>query len=100
MSSGDAMTSHFSSPQWVDLVRGLLSEDMKAEMNQHLRTACEGCCTAHDLWSGFAAFADVEIGFAPPRDAVRVAKTYFAQQHVREGRTTAKRHSWRPSMLA
>lgn len=94
------MTSHFSSPQWVDLVRGLLSEDVKAQMNQHLRTGCEECCTAHKVWSGFAAFAEAENGFAPPRDAVRVAKTYIAQQDVREGRTVTKRHSWRPSMLA
>jgi hypothetical protein len=94
------MTSHFSSPQWVDLVRGLLSENLQTEMNQHLRTGCEECRTAHGIWSGFAAFAEVENGFAPPRDAVRVAKTYFAQQHLREGRTAARRHSWRPSMLA
>jgi len=94
------MTSHFSSPQWVDLVRGLLSEDVKAQMNQHLLTGCEECCTAHKVWSAFAAFAEAENGFAPPRDAVRVAKTYFAQQDVREGRTATKRHSWRPSMLA
>ena len=37
------MTEHFSSPQWVDLVRGLLSEDMKTEMDQHLRAGCGEC---------------------------------------------------------
>jgi len=98
------MTDHFSSPQWVDLVRGLLSEDTKTEMEQHLRTGCEGCREAFAAWSGFATFAEAEPGFEPPRDAVRVAKNYLAQQDVREGLTVARRRQRRhwagPSMLA
>jgi hypothetical protein len=99
-----AMTEHFLSPQWVDLVRGLLSQDVKTEMDQHLRAGCEQCHEAFAAWSGFATFAEAETGFEPPRDAVRVAKTYLAQQHVRDGRTvTRRRQSHRlagPSMLA
>jgi hypothetical protein len=94
------MTNHFSSPQWVDLVRGLLSEDIKAEMDQHLRTGCEECHEAFATWSGFATFAEAEAGFEAPHDAVRVAKTYLVQQQVREGRTAARRRAWGPSMLA
>jgi hypothetical protein len=97
------MTEHFSSPQWVDLVRGLLSEDMKTAMDQHLRTGCEECREAFAAWSGFATFAEAEPGFEPPREAVRVAKTYLAQQHVREGRTITRRQRFQwaePSMLA
>ena len=91
------MTEHFSSPQWVDLVRGLLSEDMKTEMDQHLRAGCEECREAFAAWSGFATFAEAEPGFEPPRDAVRVVKTYLAQQQVRDGRPAMRRQ---PSMLA
>src|SRR5262245_25573416 len=96
------MTDHFSSPQWVDLVRGLLSEDMKAEMDQHLRTGCEDCCKAFAAWSGFATFAAAEPNFEAPGDAVRVVKTYLAQQQVRDGHTaTRRRQRWAgPSMLA
>ena len=94
------MTEHFSSPQWVDLVRGLLSEDMKTEMDQHLGAGCEECREAFAAWSGFATFAEAEPGFEPPREAVRVAKTYLAQQHVREGRQATRHRSWGPSMLA
>lgn len=95
------MTSHFSSPQWVDLVRGLLSEDTKAEMNRHLSTGCEECRDAFAAWSGFATFAAAEPGCEPPGDAVRLVKTYLAQQHVREGGTAARRRlRWAgPSML-
>ena len=94
------MTEHFSSPQWADLVRGLLSEDMKIEMDQHLRTGCEKCREAFAAWSGFATFAETEPGFEPPRDAVRVAKTYLAQQQIRDGQPVTRRRSWGPSMLA
>jgi hypothetical protein len=45
-------------------------------------------------------FAEVEPGFEPPRDAVRVAKTYLTQQQVRDGHTAMPRRSWKPSMLA
>jgi hypothetical protein len=98
------MTEHFSSPQWADLVRGLLSRDLKAEMDQHLRSHCEQCCTAFATWSGFATFAETESGFETPHDAMRVAKTYLAQQQLRDARPAKRRrqrHSWAgPSMLA
>src|SRR6185503_10839337 len=95
------MTNHFSSPQWVDLVRGLLGEDTKEEMDQHLRAGCEECHEAFTAWTGFATFAEAETGFEPPHDALRVAKTYLAQLNVRTGRAVRRRHlSVRPSMLA
>ena len=83
------MTDHFSSPQWVDLVRGLLSEDLREEMDQHLRAGCEKCREAYAAWHGFAAFAEDESAFEPPRDAVRVSKTYLAQRNLIEGTGTA-----------
>ena len=94
------MTEHFSSPLWVDRVRGLLAEDVREEMDQHLRAGCETCQAAHTAWQRFAVFADEESGFEPPRDAVRVAKTYLAQQNILDGRSTARRRAWAPSALA
>jgi hypothetical protein len=95
------MTDHFSSPQWVDRVRGLLPEDVRQEMDQHLSTGCDECRAAFQTWSDFATFAGEEAGFEPPRDAVRVAKTYLAQRALLDGRTgTARRRAWAPSLLA
>ena len=94
------MTEHFSSPLWVDRVRGLLAEDVREEMDQHLRAGCETCQAAHTAWQRFAVFADEESGFEPPRDAVRVAKTYLAQQNILDGPSTARRRAWAPSALA
>jgi hypothetical protein len=104
MSMVSPMTDHFSSPQWVDLVRGLLNEDAKTEMDQHLRAGCEECREAFAAWSGFATFAEAEPGFAAPGDAMRVVKAYLAQQHVRDGQTAEHRRQRRqwagPSILA
>ena len=95
------MSEHFSSPQWVDRVRGLLPEDVRKEMDQHLSTGCDECRAAYAAWAGFAAFAEDEAGFEPPRDAVRVAKTYLAQRTLLDGRAgTARRRAWAPSLLA
>ena len=69
------MTDHFSSPQWVDLVRGLLDEDTGTEMDRHLREGCEPCREAFAAWSGFASFAEAEAQFEPPHDALRVARS-------------------------
>lgn len=96
-----AMTDHFSSPQWVDLVRGQLTEDVRQEMDLHLRAGCEECREAHAAWSGFAVFAEEESGFEPPRDAVRVAKTCLAQRNLVEGAgTAARRRTWASSTFA
>jgi hypothetical protein len=74
------MTEHFSSPQWVDLVRGLAADEHRVAMETHLREGCPDCVEAYGLWHGMAAFADAERAITPPEHAVRVAKSYFAQQ--------------------
>jgi len=95
------MTDHFSSPQWADRVRGLVAEDLREEMDQHLQSGCDQCRRAYAAWHGFAVFADEESGFEAPRDAVRVSKTYLAQRNLLDGRTgSARRRAWAPSLLA
>ncbi len=74
------MREHFTSPQWVDLVRGQLAEEVATEMDRHLRAGCSECVAAFDAWQGLALFAAEERTLTPPADAVRVAKSYFAQQ--------------------
>jgi len=73
---------HFSSPQWVDLVRGRLPEDVAAEMDVHLRSGCTDCMAAFDVWQGLAVFAEEERASTPPDDAIRVAKSYLAQPRM------------------
>ena len=76
------MTEHFSSPQWVDLVRGLASDEVRGAMDTHLRDGCPDCVQAYRLWHGMALFAKEERALTPPEDALRVAKSYLAQQRI------------------
>jgi hypothetical protein len=71
---------HFTSPQWVDLVRGQLAEEVATEMDRHLRAGCTECVAAFDAWQGLAVFASEERASTPPADAVRVAKSYLSQR--------------------
>jgi hypothetical protein len=96
------MADHFSSPQWVDLVRGLATDEMSEAMDQHLRAGCEACRQAYAAWYGLAVFAEEERHVEPPADAVRLAKTYLAQQTLLDGRVTtpARQRAWVPSLWA
>jgi hypothetical protein len=76
------MTEHFPSPQWVDLVRGLASDEVRGAMDTHLRDGCPDCVEAYRLWHGMALFGEQERALTPPEDAVRVAKSYLAQQRI------------------
>jgi hypothetical protein len=76
------MTEHFPSPQWVDLVRGLASDEVRGAMDTHLRDGCPDCVKAYRLWHGMALFGEQERALTPPEDAVRVAKSYLAQQRI------------------
>ena len=76
------MKDHFSAPQWVDLVRGQLPEEVAADMDSHLRAGCPACASAFNAWQDLAAFAEEERTLTPPPDAVRVAKSYLAQRNL------------------
>jgi hypothetical protein len=69
---------HFSSPQWIDLVRGVLAGDLKGDMENHLNSGCHECLDAHSLWQRFTRFAHDERKTAPPEEAVTAAKSLIA----------------------
>ena len=74
------MREHFTSPQWVDLVRGQLPEEVATEMDRHLRAGCTTCVAAFDAWQGLAVFAREEREITPPDNVVRVAKSFLTQR--------------------
>jgi hypothetical protein len=93
---------HFSSPQWVDLVRGQLAEEVANEMDRHLRMGCRECVAAFDVWQGLAVFASEERASTPPEDSVRVAKSYLAQRRLAMPGMAASQSmvSWASATLA
>ena len=78
------MREHFTSPQWVDLVRGQLAEEVATEMDRHLRAGCTECVATFDAWQGLAVFAREEREITPPENVVRVAKSFLAQRKLSE----------------
>ena len=94
------MTEHFSSPQWVDLVRGLAADEVKGAMNTHLREGCPNCVEAFRLWRGMAAFAEDERALTPPEGALRVAKSYLAAEGVASSQRSGSERSSRPAIIA
>src|SRR5262245_27554818 len=95
------MKEHFTAPQWVDLVRGQLAEEIANEMDRHLRMGCGECVAAFDAWQGLAVFAAEERASTPPDDAIRVSKSYLAQQKLAAPPALPKpAASWTPATLA
>jgi hypothetical protein len=94
------MTEHFSSPQWVDLVRGLAVGEVKGAMDTHLREGCPNCVEAYRLWRGMAAFAEEERALTPPEGALRVAKSYLAAHGVAGSQHSGSERSSRPAIIA
>jgi hypothetical protein len=91
---------HFTAPQWVDLVRGQLAEEVASEMDKHLRAGCGECVAAFDAWQGLAVFASEERASTAPEDAVRVAKSYLAQQKLASPAASNPLASWASATLA
>ncbi len=93
---------HFTAPQWVDLVRGQLTEEVATEMDRHLRAGCGECVAAFDAWQGLAVFASEERALTPPDDAVRVAKSYLGQRKFADARPARSNPivSWASATLA
>jgi hypothetical protein len=94
------MTEHFSSPQWVDLVRGLAVDEVKGAMDTHLREGCPNCVEAYRLWRGMAAFAEEERALTPPEGALRVVKSYLAAHGFAGSQPSGSERSSRPAIIA
>ena len=68
---------HFGSERWADLVRNVISEQDRAEMQKHLDQGCAGCKTDWAAWSRVASIAREEQTNEPPQDAVHQATAHL-----------------------
>jgi hypothetical protein len=66
--------AHYSSQNWIDYVRNLVSPQDAAAMTNHLKSGCESCAKEKASWSKLAAFAKTEAQYEPPADIVNRAK--------------------------
>jgi hypothetical protein len=66
--------AHYSSQNWIDFVRNLVSPQDAEAMTTHLKSGCESCAKDKATWSRLAAFAKTETQYEPPQDVVNMAK--------------------------
>jgi|SRR5579884_335610 hypothetical protein len=76
---------HFSEQAWADFVRGI-SNSEREEIETHLADGCNDCAAARDTWQQVHAVALRESNYAPPREAVRMAKLEYAARLFDKGK--------------
>ena len=68
---------HFANEEWVDFVNGIVSEEQRNEMQQHLAAPCQICAAQVALWQKVRDFSGAEPAYQPPEQAVRAAGAIF-----------------------
>lgn len=70
--------THFKDAHWVNFVRGIAITELQRSIQQHLSSGCPECLETEKLWSEVYASAQRELDYAPPEEAVRLAKASFS----------------------
>ncbi len=72
--------SHYEIGQWVDMVRGLVTERKRAEMSAHVNSGCQSCSRTLRILLGVAKASSVENRYQVPLYVVNGARAIFALQ--------------------
>ena len=70
----DNNMAHYSSQNWIDYARNLVSPQDAEAMTNHLKSGCESCAKEKGIWSRLAIFAKTEAQYEPPDHVVNMAK--------------------------
>ena len=70
-------TSHFSSADWLDSIRGLLEEQRARQLRMHVEQQCPECTSALALWSSVAHCLEHEPEYQPSPELLRAAQQEF-----------------------
>lgn len=75
--------SHFEISDWTDFVRGLLSVDQKAVMQNHLAEGCAECASTCNALQRIASAATADRAWNVPSELVTAAEAIFRERkHV------------------
>jgi hypothetical protein len=69
---------HFNADEWIDYVRKVQTPDAGKKMENHL-ASCEECLASFRFWSEVTSTAVNDLSYAPPEDALRIAKAQFSE---------------------
>ncbi len=71
---------HFAAEEWVDLVRGVVSDEDRRRMENHLEAGCPNCVAVEREWRAIIEASQREQAYQPPPEQVRLARIAFALQ--------------------
>ena len=82
--------NHFSAEDWADMARGLLHEDRRISIRQHLDERCSRCEFDLRFWRTVTTTAEREQDYRPPTSVVRSVMVLFTSENWKttEGRVT------------
>jgi hypothetical protein len=69
---------HYTAQEWVDFVRGTISEDRKVVMQSHLESGCQRCKREAKTWVRVRETASRQLASEPDDSVVRFVKGSFA----------------------
>jgi hypothetical protein len=69
--------NHFTSIEWVDFARNVVSRQHKAAIQEHLDHGCVSCLEMAKTWAMMFDFVRQEPFYGPPDAAVRIVRSYF-----------------------
>ena len=78
---------HFNMQEWVDFVRGVISEEQSSTMQKHLDDGCSDCHKLLETWKHVLECADRERFYQPPQAYVHLAKAQFAISRINQARS-------------
>jgi hypothetical protein len=76
--SGEERMKHYTAQEWVDFVRGTVSEDHKVVMQAHLESGCQRCRREAKTWLRVRETASRQLASDPDDSVVRFVKGSFA----------------------
>jgi len=75
---------HYEAGEWIDFVRGLMSDTEREAMRTHLNAGCAKCREVAGLFARAVLRATADASYAPPDYAVQCARAIYVLQHPQE----------------
>lgn len=69
---------HFTTEEWADFARNVVTNEQRERMQNHLETGCEQCEQVVDLWKRVYEAAQRESLYEPSQTTMRTVKAMYA----------------------
>src|SRR5947207_10652996 len=74
--------SHFSTGDWLEFAREVVTPEQMALMQRHLDDGCNRCLAIAETWRAVLEVTRREIAYHAPESAVRVVKSAYLPRQL------------------